>query len=153
MSRYSVAKAARRALDQRLQHVDMEAMAPPRGGWVKSVRLALDMSSADLGSRMGVSRQAIAALEASERARTVRLESLERAAAAMDCRLVYALVPNTTLQGTVEAEAGRVVDALVASVTHTMALEDQSVQLSAASRADHGDDVVRSGRLLWGPAR
>lgn len=65
----------------------------------------------------------------------------------MGCRLVYALVLNTTLQGTVEAQAARIVDALAASVAHTMALEGQAVQLSAASKADHVDDVIRSGRL------
>ena len=107
------------------------------------------MSSASLAARRNVSRQAIAALERSERAGTVRLETLQRAASAMDCRLVYALVPRTTLQGTVETQAGRIVDAWAVSVAHTMALEGQAVELSAASRQDHVDDAIRSGRLLW----
>lgn len=144
---FESARAARRALDARLAGVDVAAMRPPRDGWVHAIREALGMSAAELGARLGVSRQAVAGMEASERAGTVRLESLQRAAAAMDCRLVYALVPRTSLQGTVEAEAGRIVDALAASVAHTMALEDQGVELSAASRADHVDDLVRSSRV------
>jgi len=105
------------------------------------------MSAAELGSRQGVSKQAVYALQASEVSGTIRLESLQRAAAALDCELVYALVPNTTLQGTVEAEAARIVDVLAASVAHSMALEGQAEPLSEASRADHVDDVIRSASL------
>ena len=148
---FETARAARRALDARLATVDVDALSPPRGGWVHAGRTALGMSAAELGARLGVSRQAVYSLQASEVAGTIGLESLQRAAAAMDCELVYALVPRTSLQGTVETEAARIVDALAASVAHTMALEGQAVQLSAASRAasraDHVDDLIRSGRI------
>ena len=80
MSRYTTARAARRALDQRLQHVDVEALAPPRTGWLAAVRESLGMSSADLGARLHVSRQAVAATEASERAGTVRMSTIAAAA-------------------------------------------------------------------------
>jgi len=149
MTRYTTARQARRALDARLAGVDVDAMRPRDGSWVKAIREALGMSQADLAARLGVSRQAVAAMEASERSGTVCMSTLAAAAEALDCQLVYALVPNTTLQGTVETEAGRIVDALAAPVAHTMALEGQSVQLSAASRQDHVDDVIRSGRLQW----
>lgn len=147
MTRYTAARAARRAFDATLTTVDLAAFTPPRGGWVKALRESLMMSSAELGARLGITRQAAYALQASEVAGTVRLESLQRAAAALDCRLVYALVPRTTLEKTVQTQAGRIVDALAASVAHTMALEGQSVELSAASRADHVDDLIRGGRL------
>jgi len=65
--------------------------------------------------------------------------------------LAYVIVPvGGDLEGMVQAQAGRVVDAWAVSVGHSMALEDQAVELSAASRADHVDDLLRSpGRLLW----
>jgi predicted DNA-binding mobile mystery protein A len=145
---FETARAARRALDARLAGVDVDAMRPPRdGSWVRAIRESLMMSAAELGSRQGVSKQAVYALQASEVSGTIRLESLQRAAAALDCELVYALVPNTTLQGTVEAEAARIVDVLAASVAHSMALEGQAEPLSEASRADHVDDVIRSASL------
>jgi predicted DNA-binding mobile mystery protein A len=114
---------------------------------VKAVRESLMLSAAELGSLMHVSRQAVAAMEASERAGTVRMSTLSAAAEALDCRLVWALVPRTTLEATVQTEAARIVDALAASVAHTMALEGQSVELSAASRSDHVDDVIRAGQI------
>ena len=152
MPRYSAARSARRALDARFQRVDAGDMAAPRTGWVAAMRLALGMSTADLGSRMGVSRQAVAAMEASERGGTARMSTLAAAAEAMGCQLVYAIVPadGGSLESIVQNQAGRVVDALAASVANSMALEDQAVQLSAASRQDHVDDIVRApGRLLW----
>lgn len=150
MTRYMAARAARRALDGRLAGVDVDALAPPRGGWVKAVREALGMSAAELGARLGASRQAVAAMEASERASTARLSTLAAAAVAMDCQLVYALVPNATLQGTVEAQAARIFDTWASQTAQSMALEGQAVELSEANRADHVDDVIRSGNLLWG---
>jgi hypothetical protein len=47
-------------------------------------------------------------------------------------------------------EAARIVDMFAMSVVHSMALEDQAVELSAASRQDHVDDVIRDGKLLCG---
>jgi|BarGraIncu00222A_1022003.scaffolds.fasta_scaffold02298_6 predicted DNA-binding mobile mystery protein A len=120
-----------------------------RTGWVRAIREALQMSAADLGSRMGVSRQAITAMEASERAGTVRMSTLAAAAEAMDCELVWALVPRTTLQGTVEAQAARIVDAWASQTAQSNLLEGVVVEFSEASRQDHVDDVIRSGRLLW----
>jgi len=147
MSGFEVARAARRALDARLANVDGDAFAPPRRGWIHAVRSAVGMSAAELGCRMSVSRQAVAAMEASEGAGTVRLETLQRAAEALDCRLVYALVPNTSLQSTVEAEAGRIVDALAASVAHTMALEAIVVDPRPTDRADAIEDLIRAGQI------
>lgn len=147
MSRFEVVRAARRALDERLAGVDVDAMTPPRDGWVRAISEALGIPASTLGARMGVSRQAVYALQASEIGGTIRLESLQRAAAALDCRLVYALVPNTTLQETVETQAGRIVDVLAASVAHTMALEGQGAEVSEASRADHVQDLIRGGRI------
>ena len=109
------------------------------------------MSTAELGARLGVSRQAVASMEASERAGTIRFETLQRAAAAMDCQLVYALIPRTSLQGTVETQAGRIADALTADVAHSMTLEGQTVAPLPTARADLIQDLIHSGRI-W-PAR
>jgi predicted DNA-binding mobile mystery protein A len=149
MSRFSTARSARRVLDARLSTVDMGALSPPRTGWVAGVRAALQISASDLGARLNVTRQSIAALEASERAGTVRMSTLAAAAAALDCTLVYAFIPNTSLEGTVQMEAARIVEVFAAQTAHTMTLENQAVPLTPADRQDAIDDVIRSGRLLW----
>ena len=141
------ARRAWRALDERLAGVDVDRARPPRGGWIRAIREALMLSGAGMGRRLGVSRQAVAALEKSEADGTIRLESLRRAAGALDCELVYALVPYTTLQGTIETQAGRIADALTADVAHTMTLEGQTVTPLPTDRADLIQDLIHNGQI------
>ena len=122
-------RVARRSLDQRfdeLRHMTTPA-AVPRGGWVRTVREALGMSAADLAARMGVAETAAFSLERNERAGRARLDTLRRAADAMDCDLVYALVPRLPLNAIVDARAHAVAASLLGHVPHSMALEDQQV--------------------------
>lgn len=76
---------------------------------------------------MGVRQQTISDIERSEQHHTIQLKTLERAANAMDCRLVYALVPNTTLEETVEAQATQKAAQHIEAIAHHSRLEDQSV--------------------------
>ncbi len=93
------------------------------------------MSAGVLGRRLGVSAQAVYALEASEADGHIRLDSMRRAADALDCVLVYALLPKEGLDATVRRQATRVVEAQLRSTSWTMALEDQ--------RATTDDEVVQ----------
>src|SRR5262245_8023854 len=102
---------------------------PPRG-WVRAIRDALGMTTRQLAARMGLSQSTIAALEKGEEAETVSLKTLREAAKALDCRLVYALVPNTTLEEAVNARARALADAQLARIHHTMRLEDQALRAS-----------------------
>ena len=151
MSKQTLARQARRALDARQPGVHASAWTPPRAGWVHAIREALGMSAVELGTRIDVSRQAVHAMEAGERAGTVRMSTLAAAAEAMGCQLVYAIVPvGGTLEGIVQAQAARVVDDEHAAVTQTMALEGQAVPPRPTDRQDAIDDLIRSpGRLLW----
>src|SRR5665647_1795046 len=100
--------AARRQLDKRLMPVrglPDGALARPAAGWVRALRDALGMTAQDLAARMGVSRVAVNKLEASEQAGTVQLDTLARAADALGCDLVYALVPRVPLEEQVRRQA------------------------------------------------
>lgn len=120
---------ARRALDRRAVHLHAlaDAAAVPHGGWVRAVRQALGMSAADLGRRVGVSENSVHSLERNEVARSVRLDTLTRAADAMDCVLVYALVPRRSLEDVVVERARDVAAHQMHRVGHTMSLEEQAV--------------------------
>ena len=87
---------SRRRLDERLAGFPSPLeLTPPRAGWVRAVREALGMSLADLAGRMGVTPQTVHGLERSEQQGKAQLDSLRRAAVAMDCTLVYAFaVPH-----------------------------------------------------------
>src|SRR5690606_6056045 len=119
---------ARRQIDKRLNALNTpDTLVRPPRGWVKAIREALGMTAAQLGQRMGVSKQRVLALEKAEPIGSVTLESLERAARALDCRLVYALVPRKPLDELVAERATLLAKKRLKATRHTMALEDQSV--------------------------
>jgi len=99
----------------------------PRAGWVRAIREALGMSGAQLAARLNVTRQTIRDLEQSEATGKITLDSLNRLAGALGCRVVYALVPEKPLREMQRERARALADSLVKSVSHSMALEAQSV--------------------------
>jgi predicted DNA-binding mobile mystery protein A len=59
---------------------------------------------------------------------SITLKSLERAAEALGCTLVYTLLPNRSLEEIVQAQARQIALQRLALVEHTMRLEDQAVE-------------------------
>jgi predicted DNA-binding mobile mystery protein A len=123
-----VRERARKRLDERLAAIgEPSRFAVPPRGWIRAIRDALGITGSQLGRRIGVTAQSIQNLEDSEANGTVQLNTLRKAAEAMNCELVYALVPKTSLEATVgERERAIAIDAL-RRVSHSMALEDQRV--------------------------
>lgn len=120
---------AAQQLDRRFNEIRealREAERPSRG-WVKAIREALGMTTAQLATRMGVAQPRVAELEKREAARAVTLHSLERAAEALDCQLVYLLVPRGSLEDRINARAEAVAEFHLSAVDHTMRLEQQGV--------------------------
>ena len=99
----------------------------PRSGWVRAIREALGMSAQQLGTRVRVKRQTIENLERSEANGKITLDSLNRIAKALDCRLVYALVPDKPLEQMQRERAREIADSVVKPVSHSMRLEAQSI--------------------------
>jgi predicted DNA-binding mobile mystery protein A len=108
------------------------------------------MSSAELAARMGNTDTAVRKLERSEREGRARLDTLQRAAAALECDLVYAFVPREPLEKMVTDRATEKARTLLGVVDHFMMLEDQRVT-SAAARAQLDDLVakLRDQPGLW----
>lgn len=106
------------------------------------------MSRADLAARLGVTWQAVQQIEENERDGGVRLSTLRKAADAMECDLVYALVPRSSLEDSVTRQALRVVRDETAAAERTMALEAQDAELSDDAARDLADRLV-DARRLW----
>lgn len=125
-------RQARRVLDRRFADAPgvLSVTAVPRGGWVRTIREALGMSAAELGNRMGVGQSSVSFLERSESAGRIQLDTLTRAADALNCDMVYALVPRQPLERMVADRASELALAMVTSVGHTMRLEGQGVATS-----------------------
>lgn len=123
---------ARKHLDKRLQQLpSLESFDRPPRGWIKAIREALGMTTAQMARHLGVSQPRISAMEKGEVRGALTLESLEKAAHALDCRLVYALVPREPLSETVKRRAEEKARRELASTSHSMALEAQSVDSEA----------------------
>jgi predicted DNA-binding mobile mystery protein A len=128
MAQSSSNAVARRHLDARLSVAAPlgKVVRPPRG-WIKAIREALGMSTAQLAARMGVQQPSVVLLEHSEARKRIKLETLERAAQALNCRLVYALVPNEPLDTMVKERARAVAQRHMLAISHSMRLENQEV--------------------------
>ena len=88
---------ARKHLEKKLSPLrGSQALARPSKGWVKAIRDALGMTAEQLALRIGVTKPRVYEIEKAEISNSITLESLERAAHAMDCQLVYAFIPRET---------------------------------------------------------
>jgi len=104
------------------------SLQKPARGWLRAIRDALGMSGPQLAKRMGMSKQGVAELEKSELSGSVSLNTLQKAAEALDCAFVYAVVPRDSLQALVEQQARKLVEQEQAYTAHLMLLENQLPQ-------------------------
>jgi predicted DNA-binding mobile mystery protein A len=145
-------RLARRRLDERL--ADFAVLGPPpAGGWIRAIRDALGLQLGQLAERLNVRPPSVTELERNEAEERITLATLRRAAEALDCTLVYAIVPNKPLEAMVQDAAAAAARRELNAVLHTMSLEDQAprnadrkemIDARAAEIAEAG------GRRLWG---
>lgn len=126
--------------------------ARPGVGWIKAIREALGMTATHLAQKLGVTTSTAIRLEASEADDAITLGSLRRAAQALDCELVYALVPKQSLGDTLQTRAYDLARQQMAAISHSMALEAQSTSpetLERQTRALAEGLLKGSRRELW----
>jgi len=124
----------------------------PRSGWIRTIRDTLGMSSYSLAKRLGCSRENIVALERREKNGTVTLKTLDEVAQAMNCKLVYCLLPMKPLDQILEEQAMLIAKKRISIVNHSMSLEQQG--LTPQQLKQQEDDLVQEllqGKLgnLW----
>jgi predicted DNA-binding mobile mystery protein A len=84
----------REKLDDYLGKLRRISRSQPRRQWIREIREAFGMTSRIFARRMGISQPAAVLLERSERMETIKIGTLRRAAAALECELVYAFMPK-----------------------------------------------------------
>jgi predicted DNA-binding mobile mystery protein A len=144
---------ARKNLDRRLAPLRgaRDIARPPRG-WIKAIREALGMTTAQLAQNIGLSQPRIPQVEKAEIEDSVTLKTLRQVAEGLNCTLVYALVPNQPLDEMLRERARHVADAQLARTHHTMKLENQALEARdlQAERERIVDELLRaSPRRLW----
>ncbi len=143
---------ARRRLDERLKTF-AGLGGPPPMGWVRAIRDALGLTGAQLARRLGIRPASLSELEKNEAKGVITLATLKRAAEALDCTLVYALVPKQSLEKTVEDAAKSAAQKELVAALHTMELEAQGVRAGDKREmleALAADIAKAGGKRLWG---
>jgi predicted DNA-binding mobile mystery protein A len=145
---------ARQRLDQRFaQMKPVSLFMPPPRGWLRAIRDALGMPAVQLARRLGMKAQSIADIEKSEASGTIQMKTLRRVAEALDCVVVYAIVPKSSLEDMVDARAREIAVKELARIAHTMDLEAQG--LSEQERLEQIEAYIRDHlreRDLWNAA-
>lgn len=118
-------------LDSQLSAIaaTQKSVSKPAGGWLRAVRQALGLAQAAVAKKAGITQQAYAQFERGEASGTLSLSNLQRTAEAMDCELVYFLVPRTGRAKSF-SELAMQLDpdfAHLKASEHSMALEGQAV--------------------------
>lgn len=109
------------------QLIDIKRISRPKEGWIRTLRKALGMSSPQLAERLEVSKSQASQIERMEIEDRITLKQLRRVADALDCDLVYALVPRQSVENMIRDRARLKAEKLVRKTDVQMKLEAQQL--------------------------
>ena len=66
--------------------------------WLRAARQAQNLKGVDMAKRMGVSPARVSMMESDEKRGAVTIKMMQKAAQALDCEFVYALIPKKSLK-------------------------------------------------------
>ncbi|MBI2606976.1 MAG: mobile mystery protein A [Deltaproteobacteria bacterium] len=119
----------RRIIEKRLRPwLALRQEQVPQSGWIKAIRGALGINTRQLAQMLGVAQATLVMLEKREAQGKATLELIQKAAQAMNCKLVYALVPSepfNDLDSIVSTKARALAADLLRKIEHSMCLEKQ----------------------------
>jgi len=150
----ALVKTQRKSLDEKLRaFTAAKSTINPKAGWIRAIREAIGMTTVQLAERMGIQQSGVTLLEQREATKKVSLETLQRAAQAMNCELVYAFIPRVSLEKIVDEQADKSAREILKRTVHTMSLELQGA--GQAETALHHEELsaelkTKLDRRLWG---
>jgi predicted DNA-binding mobile mystery protein A len=146
-------KLARRQLDETLsQFRPLKTLNPPTKGWIRAIRETLGMTGEQLARRLQTNRQRVSRIEQDEIQGKLTLTTLRNAAAALDCTLVYGIVPRRSLEQTIQEQALGLAQQRIKRSNQMMRLEKQ--ELSQREKSQILQDLVKDivdemPKALW----
>lgn len=99
----------------------------PQEGWIRTVRKALGMSVFQLARSLGRTRASVSNIERAELSGSVSIKNMQQMAEAMNCRFVYAIIPEVSIEDLIQKRAKEKAVIIVAEANSHMALEAQTL--------------------------
>ena len=110
----------------------------PPEGWLASIRKAIGMSGPQLAKRLHVTKAAVYQAERKELEGAISIKQLQKLAQSMNSQLVYAIIPNKTINEIVFDQAKVKAELLVQQASIHMGLEQQSL-----SKEQIQEEIIR----------
>jgi predicted DNA-binding mobile mystery protein A len=121
-------KLTRKQLDETFSKLEpLKKISCPVKGWIKSVREAIGMTGIQLSKRLKVVPSKITDLEKAEKDGNITINRLKRAAEALDCIFVYAVMPKTSIEDLIKEQARAYIEKHYKRAHHSMQLEGQGI--------------------------
>jgi predicted DNA-binding mobile mystery protein A len=141
-------------LDQKLKHFQKtEMVLVPEKGWINTIRTALNMTMAQLGTKLNITRQGVKSIEGSEAKGTITINSLKDIAEALDLKFVYGFVPKDgTIDNLINSKAEKLARKIVLRTNQNMKLENQGIRDEKINESiiDLANEIKREMRKsLW----
>jgi predicted DNA-binding mobile mystery protein A len=129
-------KLTREQLDKKLNKLNPLLQLPvPKGGWIKTIRKSLGMTTYELADRADLNQSRISRIESAEAKGKIKLSTLEKIADALDMKFVYGFVPEEDLEAMVREQAKKIARDRMNRVDHSMKLESQELDDQDRSKA------------------
>ncbi len=141
-------------LDQKLKSFQkIELVLIPSKGWINTIRTALNMTMAQLGTKLNITRQGVKRIEDSEVKGSISINSLREVGKVLELKLVYGFVPiNGTINNLINLKAEKLAKKIVLRTNQNMKLEDQGINEKKISESinDLANEIKREMRKsLW----
>ncbi|TXD53445.1 MULTISPECIES: mobile mystery protein A [unclassified Polaribacter] len=116
-------------LDQKLKpYQKIEMVLVPNKGWIHTIRTAFNMTMAQLGTKLQITRQGVKSIEESESKGSISINSLKEVGDALDLKFVYGFVSkHGTIDNLINIKAEKLAQKIVLRTNQNMKLEDQGI--------------------------
>ncbi len=141
-------------LDQKLKPFKKSEMVlVPDKGWINNIRNTLNMTMAQLGIRLNITRQGVKKIEESEAKGSISINSLKEIGKALNLKFVYGFTPNDgTINNLIDLKAKKLAKKIVLRTNQNMKLENQGISDKKLNQSinDLAEEIKREmRRSLW----
>lgn len=135
-------KLIREQLDSKLEKLKiLYSGLLPTTGWIRVMREALGMTTADLAKRVKLDQSRITRLENAEIDGDLKISSMKKIAQGLNMKFVYGFIPEDSLEQIVQDQARKIAQKKLMKVDHTMRLEDQ--ELNQIDKENSLEDLIQ----------